>query len=54
MNDNGSEETDPNVPPWPQRLYDRIWLIAGTAILFWILSYVVWGLVDILTLPTGG
>jgi hypothetical protein len=39
--------------PWPQQLYDSIWLLAGAAILFFLLSYVVWGLVDILTVPTG-
>lgn len=48
------EERSPDAPPWPQRLYDSVWLIAGTAILFWMLSYVIWGLVDILTLPGGG
>lgn len=40
-------------PPWPQRLYDSVWLIAGAAVVFWALSYVLWGLVDILTLPGG-
>lgn len=35
-------------PPWPQRLYDSIWLLAGAALLFFILSYVVWGMVDLL------
>lgn len=39
--------------PWQVQLYDSIWLIAGLAILFFVLSYVVWGLVDILTVPTG-
>lgn len=39
--------------PWPQQLYDSIWLLAGVAILFFVLSYVVWGLVDILTVPVG-
>lgn len=41
-------------PPWPQQLCDSIWLLAGAAILFFVLSYVVWGLVDILTIPAGG
>jgi len=39
--------------PWPQKLYDSIWLLAGAAFVFFVLSYVVWGLVDILTVPTG-
>lgn len=34
--------------PWPQRLYDSIWVLAGAALLFFILSYVVWGMVDLL------
>lgn len=49
-----SPDPEPETPPWPQRLYDSIWLIAGAALLFWLLSYVIWGLVDILTLPGGG
>ncbi|MFB6240547.1 MAG: hypothetical protein ABEJ46_03130 [Gemmatimonadota bacterium] len=40
-------------PPWPQKLYDSVWLIAGAAVVFWALSYVLWGLIDILTLPGG-
>lgn len=39
--------------PLLQRLYDRIWLIAVLAILFWAISYVVWGYVDIWTIPPG-
>lgn len=46
-------DPDPNDRPWPQQLYDSIWLLAGAAFLFFVLSYVVWGLVDILTVPTG-
>lgn len=38
-------------PPLLQRLYNRIWLLAALAILFWTLSYVVWGYVDIWTIP---
>lgn len=36
-----------------QRLYNRIWLIALVAILFWALSYVVWGTIDIFSVPPG-
>ena len=41
-----SEET-----PWQQELLDSEWLLAGAALLFFVLSYVVWGLVDLLTVP---
>jgi len=37
--------------PWPQHLLDSIWLLAGAAVLFWALSYVVWGLIDLLSIP---
>lgn len=40
-------------PPLLQRLYDRIWLIALIAILVWATSYVLWGYVDIVTVPGG-
>ncbi len=36
-----------------QRLYDRIWLIAALAMVFFIVVYVGWGLFDALTLPAG-
>jgi hypothetical protein len=38
-------------PPMMQRVYDRIWLLALAALLFWLLSYVVWGLFDIFSIP---
>jgi len=34
-----------------QRLYDRIWLLAAAAVLFFVVVYVGWGLVDILSVP---
>lgn len=40
-------------PPWQQQLLDSIWLLAGAAIVFFTMSYVVWGLVDLLTIPPG-
>jgi hypothetical protein len=40
-------------PPLPQRIYDRIWLLALAALLFWALAYVVWGVIDILSIPGG-
>jgi hypothetical protein len=37
--------------PWQQALLDSEWLLAGAALLFFVLSYVVWGLVALLTVP---
>jgi len=34
--------------PW-ERLYDRIWVLALLAFVFWALSYVAWGAVDVLS-----
>lgn len=39
--------------PWPQRLYESVWLWAAVAVLFWFLSYVVWGFVDLMVIPGG-
>ncbi|MCU4741306.1 hypothetical protein [Natronoglomus mannanivorans] len=39
--------------PFMQRLYNRIWLLAIVALVFFTLSYVVWGLIDIYTVPMG-
>jgi len=39
--------------PWQQRLYQNVWLWAAAALLFWLVSYVVWGWVDLLLLPEG-
>lgn len=36
-----------------QRVYNRIWLLAVAALLFFFLVYVGWGLLDLLTLPSG-
>lgn len=47
------EAPDDSTPPVMQRLYESIWLWAAVAVLFWILSYVVWGFVDITVLPGG-
>lgn len=43
----------PGDPPFPQRLYDRIWLLALAALVFWALAYVLWGLIDLMSIPTG-
>lgn len=37
--------------PTLQRLYDRIWLLALAALVFFALSYVTWGIVDIFGAP---
>lgn len=39
--------------PWQQSLYESIWVWAGVAILFWVLSYLVWGFVDLMSIPAG-
>lgn len=39
--------------PALQRAYDNIWLIAITGTLFFFLSYVVWGIIDIFAVPAG-
>ena len=37
--------------PAMQRIYNRIWLLAAAAIVFFLVAYVGWGLLDILSLP---
>lgn len=44
---------DQRSAPLIKRLYDRIWLLAIAALLWWALSYVVWGVVDIFSVPVG-
>jgi hypothetical protein len=34
-----------------QRLYNRIWLLAAAAMLFFLVVYVGWGAMDILSVP---
>lgn len=54
MGEGTAETTDtPEQVPWQQQLLDSIWLLAGAALLFFFISYVGWGLVDILTVPMG-
>lgn len=40
--------------PWQQRLFDNIWLLAIAAMLYFFLSYALWGLIDLARVPTGG
>ncbi|MFB6164702.1 MAG: hypothetical protein ABEJ31_06040 [Haloarculaceae archaeon] len=50
-----SERTnDADRVPWQQELLDSIWLLALAAVLFFTLSYVVWGIAGLLTLTAGG
>lgn len=51
----GTAETgeSPDQVPWQQQLLDSIWLLAGAAVLFFFISYVGWGLIDLLTVPMG-
>jgi len=51
MTDERQEEEERT--PVPQRLYESVWLWAAVAVLFWFLSYVVWGFVDLTVLPGG-
>lgn len=53
MNESPEEEPSSASKPWPEQLYDSEWLLAMAAIVFFVLSYVVWGLVDLLTIPAG-
>lgn len=41
----------PEEVPMMQRLFDRIWLLAAAAIVFFAVVYVGWGLVDIISVP---
>lgn len=45
--------TDQSRKPLLQRLYDNIWLLALAALLFWALTYVVWGVADVFSVPPG-
>jgi hypothetical protein len=43
-----SEQDDSSEPvPWQQRLLDNLWLLAGTALVFFFVSYVGWALYDV-------
>lgn len=39
--------------PWQQQLLDSEWILALAAVLFFTLSYIVLGLVDLLAVPPG-
>ena len=45
--------SDHQSAPLLKRLYDKIWWLALAALLWWTLSYVVWGVLDIFSVPAG-
>ena len=47
MSDQQTEEI-----PMMQRLYNKVWLLALAGILFFFITYLGWGLIDILSVPT--
>ena len=44
--------TDSEDVPVMQQLYNRIWLLALAGLLFFFVTYVGWGLIDILSVPS--
>lgn len=46
-------ESDGRDVPWPQQLLESPWLLAGAALLFFTLSYIVWGLIDLVSIVPG-
>lgn len=46
-----TEQTDD--PPLMQRLYDRIWLLAIASLLFFYVTYLLWGVSDWAAVPAG-
>jgi hypothetical protein len=46
-------EQDVADEPWPQQLLESPWLLAGAALLFFTLSYIVWGLIDLMSVVGG-
>lgn len=46
-----TEQTDSGDVPLMQQLYNRIWLLAIAAMVFFIVVYVGWGLIDIISVP---
>ena len=49
----GADRIEPADEPWPQQLLESPWLLAGAALLFFTLSYVVWGLIDLVSIASG-
>ena len=49
----GADRIEPADEPWPQQLLESPWLLAGAALLFFTLSYVVWGPIDLVSIASG-
>ncbi|MFC7238767.1 hypothetical protein ACFQS4_11120 [Saliphagus sp. GCM10025317] len=39
--------------PFMQRIYDRIWVLAILAFAFFLFVYVIWGAIDVFSVPLG-
>ena len=53
MSAEAATDTGDGDEPWPQRLLDNIWVLALAAIIYFVVSYIVWGMVDLATIPPG-
>jgi len=53
MSAEAATDTGDGDAPWPQRLLDHIWLLALAAIIYFVVSYIVWGMVDLASIPMG-
>ena len=51
MSNESATMEDSEEIPLMQQVYNRIWLLALAAILFFIVVYVGWGVLDILSVP---
>jgi hypothetical protein len=52
MSESG-ESSERVAKPWPQQLLESPWLLAGAALLYFTLSYIVWGLIDLMSVKPG-
>ncbi|WP_255196558.1 hypothetical protein [Halorarius litoreus] len=52
MSHDGTEAAE-DPAPWPQQILDSEWLLALAALLFFTLSYIVLGLIDLLAVGPG-
>lgn len=51
MDESQGNAAPPDEVPWVQRLFDNIWLLALAAMLYFFLSYVLWGLLNLQNTP---
>jgi hypothetical protein len=40
--------------PWPQRAFNSVWILALAAMLYFFLSYALWGLINLWQTPPAG